>query len=390
MSNKYISGSISKDFPLYHSSLIPIYTPRENPQHNKHFSPIKIMYSNEHPDMFRLKVMKEGGYINPHLKDIPAMDRELYIKKIDNLRNKIKFIDYIKSSRKLSQNMKYINLINHDDYVRKKILDGSQDVSPPKKYNSMTLDSEEKLAKVITSLNREKNRIGKDCFKRSIDFEKTEKIGKNFIINKDDINKLKKISCSFDPNKSSSYACNCNDYYISNAEKNEDERNFYYIKKPIIRINPLNYKKEVIYPEPYKFPRWGVFSENYYILSNKIRGFDRKGGLFTELANKNEGSFKLLQEEVREKLKQKKEKEKLFKNKILSQYCNNNITNNQLINYNLSELNVNRLKMNLLSPSDSMHNLLIRKKFKELISPPNKQVPIRNRNNFIKYKDFFA
>ena len=130
MSNKCLSGSVSEDFPLYHSELIPIYHAHKLPEHKKNVSNVRITVSNEHPDLFRIKGMKEGGYMNPFLNEILKVDREEFFKKIEETGKKIRMIDVIKNSRKYSQDPKYLNLINNDDFNKKKRL---IDYKPPEK-----------------------------------------------------------------------------------------------------------------------------------------------------------------------------------------------------------------------------------------------------------------
>ena len=76
MSNKYSSGSVSEDFPLYHNEKIPVYIPPNEKKYNKKISNLRIMVSNEHPDIFRIKGMKEGGYKNPFLNEVDKIDRK--------------------------------------------------------------------------------------------------------------------------------------------------------------------------------------------------------------------------------------------------------------------------------------------------------------------------
>ena len=111
--SKTKSNSISKDFPLYHSEIIPIYSSiRRKKYYQKKISDIRIMVSNEHPDIFRIKGIKEGGYMNPFMNEVLKVDREEYLKKMQEIGKKIKLIDIIKSSRKFSQDPKYLELIN--------------------------------------------------------------------------------------------------------------------------------------------------------------------------------------------------------------------------------------------------------------------------------------
>ena len=359
MEKTCVNGSISKDFPLYHSDKIPIYTPFGNFIHKKNISKMRIIYSNEHPDIFRLKEMKEGGYINPFLNNIDKVDREEYLKKIENSKSKIKFIDFIKSSRKISQNPKFLSLIKNDDYVRKRNLKNTSNAFYSQRiYNSLSLD------KTLKTLNQGIDKIAKNYILKNIDLKQMKKVGGNYIINKNDINKLKNISSSFDINKSS-YTANCNDYKISDAQKKDSEKEFNYPRKPIIKLNPISNRNQTIYPPPYKFQRWGAFSENYFVLSNTKKGFNKKGGLFTELVDKNNENLKILKNDIKERLKIKRENEEIQKEHT---YHDTGYINN----LDHIQLNQNNFNFNSLTPSNSMQNILIGQKFKEILSDTDK------------------
>lgn len=370
--NNCVNGSVSKDFPLYHNDKIPIYTPLNNFIHHKNFSNMRMLYSNEHPDIFRLNAMKEGGYINPFLNNIDKVDREEYLKKIDNSQKKIKLIDFIKKSRKISQNPKILNLIKNDDYVRKrKIEEIPLELYSPRIYNSLSLD------KTLKSLNQGTNKIARNYIKKNIDLNQMNKVGGNYIIGKNDINKLNNISCAFDINKSS-YTANSNEYKISDAQKEDPEKEFYYPRKPIIRFNPISNRNQTLYPPPYKFQRWGTFSENYFVLSHTKNGFKRKGGLFTELVNKNNDKMKFMKDDIKKRLKLKRENEKIQKEQLFQErgFYTNNLDFAQLNQIN---------KLNNLTPSNSMNNILIGQKFKEMLTDNTNNKINRNNNNFIKF-----
>lgn len=373
MKYTYVSGSISKDFPLYHSDRIPIYTPLNNIKHSKNFSKLRMTYSNEHPDIFRIKGMREGGYINPFLKNIDNVDREEYIKKIDSLKEKIKVIDFIKSSRKISQNPKFLSLIQNEDFIRKKKIEKIPlEINSPRIHNSLSLD------KSLKSLNQGINKIAKNYIKKNIDLNQMKKVGSNFIISKNDFHKLKNILCGFDINKSS-YLGNYNDYKISDAQKKDPEKEFNYPRKPITQFNPIYNKNQILYPPPYKFPRWGAFPENFFILSNTKNGFHKKGGLFTELVNKNDENLKVIKNDIKEQLKLKREKEKIQKEKFLEENRYNNMNS-----LDFSQINQNNFKYNSLTPSHSMNNILIGQKFREIFGDNVNDKNSRN-NNLIKF-----
>ena len=377
MKSTCVNGSISKDFPLYHSSLIPIYTPLGNFKHGKHFSKIRITYSNEHPEIFRLKGMKEGGYFNPYLNNIAKVDREEYIKKIEESKKKIKLLDLIKSSGKISQDPKILNLIRNDEYVRKRQIDIQEIYSP--RNISLSLDNKNIFNKAMNSLNQGIGKLAKDYTKKNLDLNQIEKIGNNYIISKNDVNKLKNLSCSFDISKSS-YLANSNDYQISDAQKKDPDKEFNYPRKPIIKLNPICNRNQTFYPPPFKFPRWGAFSENHYILSNTKKGFNKKGGLFTELVNKNFNKIKAMREDAKKRLKMKEDNEKTQNEKFL-QGIGYNLNLNS---YDLAKLNENSYKLNSLTPSNSMKNLLIGKKIKEIYSDKDMNKTKTSRNNDTK------
>ena len=363
MSNNIKNGAVSKDFPLYHSDRIPVYTPLENIHHIKHFSKKRITYSNEHPDIFRLKGMREGGYINPFLKNIDKVDREEYIKKIDNSKNKIHLIDLIKSSRKYSQDPKLLSLIKNDYYVRRKKIENlspDNEVSS-RNYFSLSSDNRNAFNKALTNLNQDSEKMAKDFLKRNLDLDKVEKIGNHFLISKNEVNKLKKISCPFDINNSTSYIGNYNDYKISDSQNKDINKEFNYPRKPLLIYNPIINKKKTLYPPPYKFPKWGAFTQNHFILSSIKNGFSKKGGLFSEFVNKNIDKLNVMKRDVIEKLKKEKENNKIQKEKNMD-----NMSDNSLNSY--EKYVINNLKYHSLSPSNSMKNMLIGRKFKEMFS----------------------
>ena len=62
------SNSISEEFPLYHSNIIPIYHTERIMHKGKRIIESNT-YTNEHPDFLKLDCMKEKGYKNPYLND---------------------------------------------------------------------------------------------------------------------------------------------------------------------------------------------------------------------------------------------------------------------------------------------------------------------------------
>ena len=104
------SSSISEDFPLYHNSLIPIIkTDKIIPKGKKIL--YKSTYTNEHPDFLKLDFMKEKGYKNPYLNEVIKVDRSEEFKKLENIKSRLELINYLKRSRKYSQDpskLKYV------------------------------------------------------------------------------------------------------------------------------------------------------------------------------------------------------------------------------------------------------------------------------------------
>ena len=327
MSNKYSSGSVSEDFPLYHNENIPVYSTIKEKKHKKNISNIRIMVSNEHPDIFRIKGIKEGGYMNPFLNEVLKVDRDEYFKKMQEIGKKIKLIDVIKSSRKYSQDPKYFSLINNDEYYKSK---NTIEYSKPEIYGqppnfSLSLDSNNNfLNNALRTLNKERKRITRNNTKKNIDLDKMKKIGDNFIINQNDINKIKNVQCSFNLDKSS-YISNLNNFEFSEIPKEDENKEFFYPRKPVYKLNPIMNTKTLLYPPPYIFPKWSNFAENYFVLSQTKNGLKRKGGLFSEFVNKNFDKLKVINDDIKKRLKQKREEEKMRRN---FSEINNNTTKN--------------------------------------------------------------
>ena len=313
MSNKYSSNSISENFPLYHNENIPVYYPNEI-KHQKNISELRIMISNEHPDIFRIRGLKEGSYNNPFMKEVLKVDRDEYYKKMQDIGKKVKLIDAIKSSRKYSQDPKYLGLINNDSYYKNRNLMELSPINRDKPKNcSLSLENKGNfLNTALRTLNWERDKYTRDNTKKYIDLDKMQKIGYNYIINKDDINKIKTINYDFDIDKSS-YMANINNFKISTLYKDDENKKFVYPRKPVYKFNPINNAKTLINPPPYTFPKWSKFSENHFVLSHTKNGLKKKGGLFTEFVDKNFDKIKVINNDIKKRLKEKKEEEEKMK-----------------------------------------------------------------------------
>ena len=134
------------------------------------------------------------------------------------------------------------------------------------------------------------------------------KIGDNYIINQNDINKIKKIHCTFGLDKSS-YISNMDNFAFSEPAKEGENKDLLYPRKPVYKFNPITNTKTLLQLPPYIFPKWSNFSENLFVLSNTKNGLKRKGGLFSEFVNKNFDKLKVINDDIKKRLKQKQKEE---------------------------------------------------------------------------------
>ena len=313
-----VSGSVSKDFPLYHSDIIPTY---ENPNDKKYIhKPPKNYneYTNEHPDFFRLDGMKEGGYRNPFLDQIIKVDRSEYFKKLNDDRKNINFIDFIKSNRKYSQEPKILRYINDDEKVelsrkrrafqtKSEIIDNSNkyvltENTNKKKYNNLLIHLNYLTPKINYRIKRtlSTNKSCDNCKNDNIDT----------VTKKDRI--YKKINFEIDKNVARNFR-NSSVFeigYNKNDEKKFSE--FSFERKPVEQYNPIKDKIEIINPPPYKNSKWSSFFENYFFLMNSDNQFKRRGGLFSEFTDRNIGSIINNKYDIRQK-KQKEKEEQIEK-----------------------------------------------------------------------------
>lgn len=330
--SRCVSGSISKDFPLYHSTIIPTYESPEKIQHTHKKTKNSSIFTNEHPDIFRLEGMKEGGYVNPFLDKIIKVDRSEYFKKLSSDRKNVNFIDFLKSNRKYSQDPKIIRYISSD--VNKELENKRMG-----KSNNISLDSkeekgEEEKSKISFTRNilltegnnnrKKYNSLLKKLnyfvpkidyrIKRTIDIEnkQNKSININNISIDENDNLYKKIKTGIDP-KLSYNLRNSNGFEFNDGQK-KDNDDFKFQRKPISQYNPIKDKMEIIVPPPYKNSKWTSFLENYFLLVNSKKKFQRKGGYFSEFSDRNIGSINNNKFDIQQRLKKEKE-EKEKKNK---------------------------------------------------------------------------
>ena len=310
----HVNGEISKNFPLYHTKLIPIYNSLEEKNYTKG-KRIKSLnfYTNEHPDFFRLDNMKLSGYRNPYLDEVIKVDRNEQLIKMNSNAEQIDLINYIKSNRKLSQDPKILRVIRSEFEIQmqKKREQISEDRKKTKIANRYTININDinNYDKIIKKLDNYTPRINYKM-KLTIDpDENRRKIGKYFI-SEENYNKLKQLTCQYNPHKSA-YITNSNDYKISEANGRDKQKEFTHQRKILNSFNLINYKRGKIKPPLSINEKWSQFYENFYMtLLNNKKGFSQKGGLFTEFTNKNIGVINV---------NKRKNKEKLLKeNKVFS------------------------------------------------------------------------
>ena len=320
--NIHVNGEISRNFPLYHTNLIPIYQPLEkkSPKGKK----VKELnfYTNEHPDFFRLDGMKLNGYRNPYLDEVIKVDRnEQFIKMNSNV-DQINLIDYIKSKREYSQDPKILKVIRNEFEIQmhKKRQQISEDRKKKRKANKYIIGINDinNYDKIIRDLDHYSPRIDYKM-KRTIDSEEITKYIGKYLTSEDNFEKVKQISTQYNPHKSA-YITNSNDYKISEAYGRDKLKEFSHKRKAINKFNIINYRNEKLIPPLSTNEKWGQFYENFYMtLLNNKKGFSQKGGLFTEFTNKNIGVINVNKRNFHEKLL----KEKLGLNGLKTTIDNN-------------------------------------------------------------------
>ena len=307
------SGTVSEDFPLYHNKYIPTFKSR-NDKHSQKKSKVNNIYTNEHPDIFRLDGMKEGGYFNPFLNKLIKVDRNEYFKKLSLDRKNINFIDFIKSNRNYSQNQNITRYISNDtdmELRRKRMARKSKNLSYSEtnnNFNNYTFLPEEKKIKIkneynnlIKTLN---SFVPKINYKTKITLNISDEMNKNSNNSNIENNKFYKKLI----NKNLNYCNNLrniNNFKISKqvVKTDNDNNNFSFDRKKGNHYDPIIDEKTLIELPPYKKEKWSPFLENYFLMSNTSKKFQRKGGLLTEFCNKNIASINKEKNRIQEKLK---------------------------------------------------------------------------------------
>ena len=318
--SKTKSGLISEDFPLYHSDIIPTYTDTNTHKHTHSCAPNRIIYTNEHPEIFRLEGMKQGGYFNPYLSESIKVDRSEYLKKLSNDRKNVNFIDFIKSNRKYSQDPKIIRYITVDankelrhKRLGKNTLNNESNNSTEK--NEIKNDSH----RVTLTEGNEKNSLIKklNYYVPKIDYRIKRTLDMDSINKNKRYNTMSNMSDEESPIKLKNPVNikNFSNFKISDMgndiNKNSNDYEFKFTRKLIRQYNPIKDKMETIAPPPFNNRKWSSFLENYFLLENSGKKFRRCGGLFSEFCNKNINSINVNKIRYQEEIKLKKvQKEK--------------------------------------------------------------------------------
>ena len=317
----HLNGSVSKDFPLFYTNLIPIHINKEKISRKPHRN--TFIVTNEHPDFFKLDGMKEEGYRNPYLNEVIKVDRNECYKNIDFARKQLNLINFINSNRKYSQDPKILRYIinantkelnnKREQILKDRIKIKKRSFSQENNNNIKQISIRDKI------INKLEKYIPKIDYKMTstIDYSKPIKTEYQTLTEKGNIkndekderrkaNLLKKYNFFFD-GKKSAYLKNYNDYKISEAQQRDLYKGLNYQRKPAFRLNLINGKYNCIIPPAYRGESWGNFHENYYTIESNRNQFRKKGGLFSEFTDKNINVISINKRELREKVEKERE-----------------------------------------------------------------------------------
>ena len=314
--SKTKTGLISKDFPLYHSDLIPTYSEPEHHKRSHTIAPSRIIYTNEHPEIFRLEGMKEGGYYNPYISEAIKVDRSEYLKKLSLDRKNVNFIDFIKSNRKYSQDpnvIRYITVDANKELKNKRMGNKRNDLilSQDNNYNNISLNEGNRYLNLVRKLNHFVPKIDYRI-KNTLDMDNINNVDQNKRCNTygniSDNELIKEMAKEEKINNKPINFKNYSNFKINEVDDdNKNINEFKFNRKPVQFYNPIKDRIETINPPPFKNKKWSLFLENYFLLANSGKKFRRCGGLFSEFCNKNINSINVNKIRYQEELKLKKE-----------------------------------------------------------------------------------
>ena len=335
-----VNGSVSKDFPLYHTSLIPTYGNKLRQSHKPYKN--AFILTNEHPDFFKLDGMKEEGYKNPYLNEVIKVDRSECFKEINTARKQLNLINFISSNRKYSQDPKILRYILNAESKdiktkREQILKKRSNTQENK--NNLNLNNIYHIAVRDKIVNNLEKYIPKIDYKMTSTIDYTKPIKTEYetlngkLSSRDNEserknrNLLKKYNFFFDPKKSA-YLKNFNDYKISEAQQRDLDKGFHYQRKPSFKYNLFKGKYDVIKPPEYRGESWSSFHENFFTIDSNRNQFRIKGGLFSEFSDKNKNVISINKRELREKVEKERElRNSLKKNKYQTINNTSNVVN---------------------------------------------------------------
>lgn len=280
MSNplKIVNNSVSEDFPLRIKYENVAFQPEPKIVHTHKTIGGLNYFNNETPALFRLDYMKpkKDGYNNPFLDEVLKVDRSEEFKKMEFNKKQIELIDKIKSRREYSQNPKILRYIRSDFDIamqdkREKNIQLRKEGPTNKKFvvslDNLSRNKTEENQNMKTEgdsntmqLKDTLNRLNKCGPKMSYKFKRNVCLTDSNVIPGDDLAKVGGLSCVCEPKKSG-FMSNINDYSISEADKLDEKKFFYFPRKPEVRYNLIKDKVESIQGPPYPVPRWNAFYE---------------------------------------------------------------------------------------------------------------------------------
>ena len=322
--SKTKTGLISKDFPLYHSDLIPTYSEPNHHNRSHTIAKNRILYTNEHPEIFRLEGMKEGGYYNPYISEAIKVDRSEYLKKLSLDRKNVNFIDFIKSNRKYSQDpnvIRYITVDANKELKNKRMGNKKNDLilSQDNNYNNISLNEGNRYLNLVRKLNHFVPKIDYRI-KNTLDMDNINNVDQNKRCNTygniSDNELIKEMAKEEKINNKPINFKNYSNFKINEVDDdNKNINEFKFNRKPVQFYNPIKDRIETINPPPFKNKKWSLFLENYFLLANSGKKFRRRGGLFTEFCNKNINSINVDKFRIQQELKKKREEKEKSKEK---------------------------------------------------------------------------
>ena len=158
-----------------------------------------------------------------------------------------------------------------------------------KKFTLTEGDDNEKKKQMydetLTKLHNISPKIGYRL-KKHLELDNLTSISNGKLISDYDKENYKTLTCSLEPKKSG-YLRNIHDYDISEADKFDESKVFHFNVKPQVEYNLVKDKIETLQSPVIRHKKWDAFYENFFMLMGAERGFRKKGGLFTEFANRN-------------------------------------------------------------------------------------------------------